>query len=56
MQDLVNTFMLICAAVASLAFGVLIAYGFFRALFQVLHLHARSVAAPQPKAQVARVS
>lgn len=59
MQDFVNTVMLICAVLAALAFGVLVAYGACAAAFSVLRIHARSVAASSvrsAKAQVARVS
>jgi hypothetical protein len=44
MQDLINTFMLICASAAAMAFGVLAAYGICRAAFAILKVHARSVA------------
>ena len=44
MQDAINTLMLICAILASMAFGVLMAYWIFRAGFAVLRTHARSVA------------
>jgi hypothetical protein len=57
MQDALNLMMLICAAVAALAFGVLAAYVTCRAAFALLKMHARSYAmqAPQPKAEIARV-
>lgn len=53
MQDFVNTILLICAALASLALGVMLAYGFCQAAFAVFRIHARSVKAalPQAKAQ-----
>ncbi|MGC8549771.1 MAG: hypothetical protein ACP5M4_08725 [Acidobacteriaceae bacterium] len=44
MQELLNTLMLICAALGSLAFGVLVAYGMARAAFAVFRIHSRSVA------------
>jgi hypothetical protein len=58
MQDAINLLMLICAALASLVFGVLLAYGVCRSVFAALRIHARSVAAEAPavKVQVARVS
>lgn len=59
MQDLVNTIMLICAVLAAMAFGVLMAYGVCVGAFSILRLHARSVAAStvrSAKTQVARVS
>jgi hypothetical protein len=57
MQDALNLVMLICAAVAALAFGVLGAYGICRGAFAALKMHARSFGAeaPQPKAEIARV-
>ncbi len=36
--------MLVCAALGSLAFGVLVAYGMTRAAFAVFRMHSRSVA------------
>jgi hypothetical protein len=45
MQDAMNTLMLVCASLASLAFGVLAAYGICRAAFAIFRIHARSVAA-----------
>ncbi len=45
MQDVINTLMLVCASLASLALGVLLAYGFCRVTFVALRIHARSVAA-----------
>lgn len=44
MQDALNTLMLVCASLASMAFGVLVAYWICRAGFAVLRIHARSVA------------
>ena len=52
MQEAVNTLMLICAALASLAFGVLVAYGVCRMAFARLRQHAGSVAAQRAKAQM----
>jgi membrane protein DedA with SNARE-associated domain len=58
MQDAMNTLMLICAILASMAFGVLAAYWICRASFAILRVHARSVAViqPQHKPQVARLT
>jgi len=50
MQNAVNSLMLICAALASLAFGVLVAYGVCRATFARLFRHAGAVAAQRAKA------
>jgi hypothetical protein len=41
MQDLVNTFVLICAAIASLGFGVLLAFWLCRAGFLLLRMQAK---------------
>jgi hypothetical protein len=63
MQDALNTLMLICASLASMALGVLVAYWICRAGFALLRIHARSVAlgsaAPvrvQREAQIARLT
>jgi hypothetical protein len=53
MQEAVNTLMLICAALASLALGVLLAYGFCRAAFARLFRHAGAVAAQRAQSQIA---
>jgi len=45
MQEAVNSLMLVCAALASLAFGVLLAYGACRAAFAKLFRHAGQAAA-----------
>jgi len=52
MQDAINFLMLICASLAALAFGVLLAYWVCRAGFALIRMHARSVAAQaaQPEA------
>jgi hypothetical protein len=56
MQDALNLVMLICAAVAALAFGVLGAYIICRGAFAALKMHARAFAeAPQSKPEIARV-
>ncbi len=52
-----STLMLVCAVMASLAFGVLAAYGICQALFRIFSLHAQSAArqraqSAQPVAQV----
>ncbi|MGD0369310.1 MAG: hypothetical protein ABSA94_17805 [Acidobacteriaceae bacterium] len=53
MQDAVNMLMLICAALASLAFGVLVAYGVCRVAFAKLRQHAGQIAAQHATAQIA---
>jgi hypothetical protein len=40
MQDLMNTFVLICAALASLGLGVILAFAVCRAGFALLRLQA----------------
>ena len=42
MADLLNLLMLICASVGSLAFGVLAAYGIFRAAFALMRPQRRT--------------
>lgn len=56
MQDFINTVMLICASLASLAFGVLVAYALCRAVFATLRAHARSVAPETAKVQTRQVA
>lgn len=56
MQDAMNSLMLICAALASLAFGVLLAHGICRAAFATFRMHAGQVAAQRAKAQIAVTS
>jgi hypothetical protein len=51
MTDLVNLAMLVCAAIGSLAFGVLAAYGIFRAAFALMRPQDRpAVIKAQPQA------
>ena len=58
MQDFVNTVILICAVMAAMAFGVLLAYGVCKGAFSLFRIHARSVAASsvRAKTEIARVS
>jgi hypothetical protein len=44
MADLLNLSMLVCAAVGSMAFGVLAAYGIFRFAFGIMRPQNRPVA------------
>ena len=44
MADLLNLTMLICASLGSMAFGVLAAYGIFRAGFALMRPQKRPVA------------
>jgi hypothetical protein len=52
MRDAVNMLMLICAALASLAFGVLVAYGVCRVAFAKLRQHAGQIAEQRATAQI----
>jgi hypothetical protein len=54
MQDAINMLMLVCASLASMAFGVLAAYWTCRGAFAVLRIHARSVAVGSPGMQSQR--
>lgn len=56
MQEAVNMLMLMCATLASLALGVLVAYGVCRAAFDRLLRHAGAVAAKQARAIAPAVS
>ncbi|MBT9329654.1 hypothetical protein [Paracidobacterium acidisoli] len=57
MQDAINLLMLVCAGLAALALGVLMAYAMCRAAFAALRMHARSVAAEAPaKTQIVHTS
>jgi hypothetical protein len=56
MLNAVNMLMLVCATAASLAFGVLLAYGVCRLAFAALRQHAGLVAAERAKGQTATVS
>jgi ABC-type glycerol-3-phosphate transport system permease component len=44
MSDLLNLIMLVCAAVGSMAFGVLAAYGIFRFVFGLMRPQSGPVA------------
>jgi uncharacterized protein (DUF2062 family) len=50
-----STLMLVCAVLASLAFGVLVAYGICQWLFRIFSLHAQSAARQREQSSVARV-
>ncbi|QEE28748.1 hypothetical protein FTW19_12510 [Terriglobus albidus] len=50
----VTSVVIICAVLASLAAGVLLAYGICQALFAIFRVHARSVAATRVSAAPAR--
>ncbi len=53
MQDEVNMVMLVCAALAALAFGVMMGYASCKGIFALLRIHARSL---QPKRAEARIA
>jgi hypothetical protein len=51
MADLFNLVMLVCASIGSMAFGVLMAYGIFRAAFALMRPRRKPVPVkPQPEA------
>lgn len=55
-DGLISSIMLICAVLASLAVGVLLAHGVCVALFAMFRTHARQVAAaPVPKRPTSRL-
>jgi len=57
MHDAINLLMLVCASLASLALGVLGAYGILRIAFAIFRIHARSISTqPQSKPQIARLT
>jgi hypothetical protein len=43
MADLFNLVMLVCAIIGSMAFGVLMAYGIFRAVFALMRPRRKAV-------------
>ncbi len=51
-----GSLMLICAVAASLAFGVLVAYGICQVMFRVFRVHATSVAEERVAAPAVRVA
>jgi len=48
--------MLICAVAASLAFGVLVAYGVCQVMFRIFRQHATAVAKERVSGSVVRVA
>lgn len=58
MQDLINLVALVCAALASMGFGVYAAYALVKAAFALMHWHARQngLAKLKPIPEPARVS
>ena len=55
-MDLMGSLMLVCAVAASLAVGVLVAYGICQGMFRVFRLHAMSEAKSRGAAQGLRVA
>jgi uncharacterized protein (DUF2062 family) len=51
-----STLMLVCAVMASLTFGVLVAYGLCQALFRIFSLHAQSAARERARSTVQTTS
>jgi hypothetical protein len=58
MQDLLNLVALVCAALASMGFGVYTAYALVKAAFALMHWHAQQSAPAKlkPITEPARVS
>ena len=58
MQDLLNLVALVCAAFASMGFGVYAAYAIVKAAFSLMHWHARQNAPAKlkPTTQIAPAS
>ncbi len=57
MQDFFNLVMLVCASLASMGLGVLVAYGLFKGGFTLMQWHTRQQEpAVKAQAQIARVS
>ena len=52
----ISSLMLICAVAASLAFGVLVAYGVCQVMFRVFRHHATAVARERVSASAVRVA
>jgi hypothetical protein len=55
MADLLNVAMLICAAVGSMAFGILAAYGILRVGFALIRPRPRTVVV-ETQSEAARIS
>ena len=58
MQDFINLVALVCAALASMGFGVYAAYAIIKAAFALMHWHAQQSAPARikPTTQTAPVS
>ena len=54
MTDLVNLAMLVCAAIGSMAFGVLAAYGIFRVGFALMRPRPVATVTVKPHPEAAR--
>ena len=52
----ISSLMMVCAVLASLALGVLVAYGICLAMFRVFRVHAESAARGRVKATATRVA
>ena len=52
----ISSLMLICAVAASLAFGVLVAYGVCQVMFRIFRQHATAVAKERVSGSVVRVA
>jgi hypothetical protein len=58
MQDILNLVALVCAALASMGFGVYAAYALVKAAFALMHWHAQQAAPAKlkPATQIAPAS
>lgn len=56
MADLFNLVMLICASLASMAFGIFAAYGILRVTFALMRPRSRAGVAVKPSPEMARLS
>jgi hypothetical protein len=53
MTDFINLIMLVCAAIGSMALGVLAAYGIFKVGFALMRPRTPTTVAVKPQAEVA---
>ena len=54
-MDLMSSLMLVCAVAASLALGVLVAYGVCQGMFRAFRLHAAAEARSRGLGQTVRI-
>lgn len=53
---MISSLMMVCAVMASLAFGVLVAYGICQVMFQAFRMHAESAARERVEPGATRVA